>query len=146
MGDLTLSLLNSLTNFKLQFDPVNGVPSLEGLRQIQNARNAESFFTEAFGLLTHENRDVRMEAMHFFLTLPQQALDPLLKTYPTLQNPEIQWRTFYILSEKMPKTMLEEARRVHHIVMTSGDLGNKPLEALSLRLLSRISPYTLDKG
>ncbi len=111
---------------------------IRALRQAQITSNAESLTTQIFQLLKHDDRNVRMEATQFFLSLPETALAPLLKMYSMIKNPEVRWRVFYIISEKIPQQALDEARRIYHDREEGG-----LIKVLSMRFLSKYAPYEL---
>jgi len=111
----------------------------KALRQAQHTLNAEQLLSTVFGLLRHENRRVRMEATQYFLSLPDTAVIPILKMYSMLKDDEMKWRVFHIISEKIPEKAVSEAKRIFH----DESVTSVPLKVMSVRLLSKLSPYDL---
>lgn len=95
-------------------------------------------------LLEDKNPQVQMETMHEFLC-SHISWDELLKLYLVKKNSRAEkgdyslgWRLFYILLEKIPEQMKEEARSLY-----INEPEFSPLYVLSLQFLSKVSPYDL---
>ena len=130
---------SSLFHLQKRLESNNKMVLLETLREAQKMINGRALSSQVFPFLSHRDRDIRSDATAFFLSLPAEALYPLLRLYRIVDDREIRIRLFYILSERLPKMLYYEAERI----LRDEREESRHLKMLSLRVLSKISPADL---